>query len=140
MGNSGMSARPTKVEFAQLLAFLPVFSSPDFGPVRQMHGGEIVDGAMQFPWPEYRPEVGRFIQAASKECWQDQHYSSEDAALMVAGPDRVESATLEQIRSMLTYCVRGERFCDGHIGEMISSGHLVYILERLWDIEAKMEF
>ena len=129
-----MTARPTKAEFAELLAFLPVFSSPDFCPVQQMHGGRGVDGTMQFPWPEYCPEVERFIQSASKDCWQDYHYSPEAMAEMIADPEQVQSATLDQIRSLLTYCVRGERFCDGHIGHLIEAGHVARILERLKEI------
>jgi hypothetical protein len=32
---------------------------------------------------------------------------------------------------MLTYCVRGERFCDGHWAAMLESGRVVAILRRL---------
>jgi hypothetical protein len=35
---------------------------------------------------------------------------------------------------MLTYCVRGERFCDGHLGGMIEKGHVQRILQRLREI------
>lgn len=89
---------------------------------------------MHFTWPEYAPEVARFMQAASKDCWQDRYYSPDAMALMIADSERVTLATLEEIRSMLTYCVRGERFCEGHIGHMIESGRLVQILERLQEI------
>lgn len=89
---------------------------------------------MQFIWPEYQPEVERFIQTASKACWQDRHYSPEAMAVMSANPELVGSATLDQVRSMLTYCVRGERFCDGHIGHMIEAGHVGRLLKRLNEI------
>ena len=129
-----MISRPTKAEFTEPLVFLPVFSAPDFHPVQQMHGGNGADGTMQFPCPEYHPEVERFIQAASMDCWQDFHYSPEAMAKMIADPEQVQSATLDQIRSLLTYCVRGERFCDGHIGHLIEAGHVARILERLKEI------
>ena len=32
---------------------------------------------------------------------------------------------------MLTYYVRGERFCDGHLDAMITEGHIRRLLERL---------
>lgn len=129
-----MSANPTPADFEELLAFLPVFRRPNFLPVEQVHGGRSTDGAMHFTWPEYAPEVARFMQAASKDCWQDRYYSPDAMALMIADSERVTLATLEEIRSMLTYCVRGERFCEGHIGHMIESGRLVQILERLQEI------
>jgi hypothetical protein len=32
---------------------------------------------------------------------------------------------------MLTYCVRGERFSDGHWAAMLESGRIVALLKRL---------
>jgi hypothetical protein len=37
---------------------------------------------------------------------------------------------------MLTYCVRGERFSEGHWGAMIEQGHVRRLLERLVEIRA----
>ena len=42
-----------------------------------------------------------------------------------------KSASLAQIKTMLTFCVRGERFCDGHWGAMVSEGRIGAILHRL---------
>ena len=39
---------------------------------------------------------------------------------------------------MLTYFVRGERFCDGHWGRLIEGGHVRRILERLAELEQKL--
>lgn len=125
---------PTPQDIEELLAFLPVFRSPDFRPVAQVHDGRGADGARQFTWPEYKSEIVRFIQVTSKDCWQDRHYSPEAMAVMIADSQQVASATLDEVRSMLTYCVRGERFCDGYIGHMIESGRLAQILERLRQI------
>ena len=35
---------------------------------------------------------------------------------------------------MLTFCVRGERFCDGHWAAMIEGGQVRRLLERLKEI------
>jgi hypothetical protein len=32
---------------------------------------------------------------------------------------------------MITCCVRGERFCDGHCGGLIEDGYIRRLLERL---------
>ncbi len=45
--------------------------------------------------------------------------------------DRIESASLDEVKTLLTYCVRGERFCDGHWGAVIESGLIPRLLERL---------
>ena len=50
---------------------------------------------------------------------------------MLATEGVVETADLAQIKTMLTYCVRGERFCDGHRGAMIEEGHIRRLLTRL---------
>jgi len=40
-------------------------------------------------------------------------------------------ASLHEIKSMLTFCIRGERFCDGHVASVIESGKMKSILMRL---------
>ena len=53
---------------------------------------------------------------------------------MLEDEELVRAADLSQIRTMLTYCVRGERFGDGHWGAMIEQGHVRRLLERLKEI------
>ncbi len=50
---------------------------------------------------------------------------------MVEDEAFIQKSSLAEIKTMLTYCVRGERFCDGHWGAVLESGKLVKILERL---------
>lgn len=57
---------------------------------------------------------------------------------MLRQPGFVESADLKQIKTLLNYCVRGERFCDGFWARMIEDGHIRRILERLAEIRATM--
>jgi hypothetical protein len=38
---------------------------------------------------------------------------------------------------MLTFCVRGERFCDGHWAEMVKAGRIGAILRRLEQLRSK---
>jgi hypothetical protein len=38
---------------------------------------------------------------------------------------------------MLTYCVWGERFSDGHWGTMIEKGYIRRLLERLDEIKSE---
>ena len=48
----------------------------------------------------------------------------------------IRNASLSQVRTMLTYCVRGERFFNGHWAVMIKQGKTRSLLERLKVISA----
>jgi hypothetical protein len=48
--------------------------------------------------------------------------------------DRVPYASFDKVKTVLTYCVRGERFGEGHWGAMIENGHLRRLLERLAEL------
>ena len=49
----------------------------------------------------------------------------------------VKTASLSQIKTMLTFYVRGERFSDGHWGTMIETGYIRRLLERLNEIKSE---
>ncbi len=126
---------PTPQEIADLVAYLPRLYAPGFVPIKQWHGGDQrPDGSMSLPWPEYDPLVEEFTRAISSGGWLDYDYRPEEAYRMFADEDFLESAALPQIRSMLTYFVRGERFSDGHWGAMIASGQIRRLLERLAEL------
>lgn len=126
---------PTSRDIARLVAFLPHLCADGFVPVPRWRGGTTQqDGTITMPWPEYATEVVEFFEAASKDCWCDSAYDPEQAARMLQDHDLVKAATLEQVRTMLTYCVRGERFCDGHWEAMIESGHIRRLLQRLAEL------
>ncbi len=46
----------------------------------------------------------------------------------------VRRASISEIKTILTYCVRGERFSEGHWGAMIELGHVLRLLERLAEL------
>ncbi|MCS6885523.1 MAG: DUF6508 domain-containing protein [Acidobacteriota bacterium] len=92
------------------------------------------DGTKTLPWPEYEPIVLIFFQVASRECWIDYNYHPEKARQMIEDAGQVKAADIMQIKTMLTYCVRGERFCDGHWGRMIQEGYVRRLLERLMEL------
>ena len=83
------------------------------------------------PWPEYNPVVEEFYHSAANPCWLDYEYRPEEAAGMLKDEELIKSASLSQIKTMLTFCVRGERFSDGHWAEMIENGTIRKILERI---------
>lgn len=122
---------PTLQEIDALLAFLPIFSAEGFEPVERWRGGETACGMMTPPWPQYTPAVEAFMRAAGQEQWRDDAYQPGQAAQMLQDADAVSRASLDEVKTMLTYCVRGERFSDGHWAAMIGQGHIRRLLERL---------
>ena len=71
--------------------------------------------------------------------WIDYEYNPEQAYQMLKDENAVKNASLSEIKSMLTFCVRGERFSDGHWADMIEKGYIRRILERLNEIKAEMK-
>ena len=117
---------PTAQEYEALLAFLPQLYAPGFEPILEWKGG-----AGTFPYPEYDERVKAFYQMAGRPPWNDYGYSPAEAVRMLKDPEAIRTATLDDIRTMLTYCVRGERFGDGLWATMIEEGYIRQILERV---------
>ena len=131
------SRAPTLQEIDELIAFLPLLYAEGFSPVRRWHGGTArPDGVITMPWPEYDEVVQAFFCSAAGDCWSDYGYDPAEAYAMLKDEDRVAAASLDQIKTMLTYCLRGERFSDGHWGVMIEQGHIRRLLERLRELRA----
>lgn len=66
----------------------------------------------------------------------DFDYVPEEAGRMLEDRALVRQASLDQVRAMLTYCVRGQRFCDGQWCAMIEQGHVRRLPERLAESQA----
>ena len=56
---------------------------------------------------------------------------------MMRDENLIKAASLPQIKTMLTFCLRGERFSDGHWGAMIEQGYIRRLLERLNEIKTE---
>ena len=76
-----------------------------------------------------------FFRVVSSEGWLDYEYDPEQAYQMLKDENLIKKASLSQIKTMLTFCVRGERFSDGHWGQMIEEGYIRRLLERLDQIK-----
>jgi hypothetical protein len=129
---------PTLQQIDELLAFLPQLTAEGFSPIQEWRGFEkLPDEAITSPWPEYATVVSEFFEAAGQDCWMDFNYDPIEAGRMLEDQDLMRRASLGQIKTMLTYCVRGERFGEGHWGAMIEQGHVQRLLERLREIRAE---
>jgi len=128
---------PALEEIETLTSYLPRLYADGFSPVESWGGGKMKDGSMTLPYPKYDLLVDEFFRHISSDGWLDYEYNPEQASQMIRDEKIVKAASLEQIQTMLTYCIRGERFSDGHWGEMIEKGYIRQLLERLNDIKAE---
>ena len=121
-----------------LLEFLPLFEKPGREFAKWAGGERLVDGSITMPFPVYDGDVQEFFKLVGLRGFIDYGYKPEEAARMLADPEFIKQASLEQVKTMLTYCVRGERFCDGLRESLLSGGQIVALLRRLKDIREQM--
>lgn len=124
---------PNGRDMDELLQFLPVFGSRGFAHIDKWNGLSKDDFTI-FPYPNYNEDVNKFIDIAIQERWTDHEYGYKNVLEMIEDESFIQNASLSEVVSMITYIIRGERFVDGHIGEMIRTGKLPSILNRLSEI------
>ena len=90
------------------------------------------------PYPVYLEDVEQFYRLAGQPCWSDYDYEPEKAARVLQDDAFIQRATLAEVKTMLTYCVRGERFSDGHWAAMLESRRIVALLKRLRALRDQM--
>jgi Family of unknown function (DUF6508) len=123
---------PTRTAADELVAFLADFERPDRGPiVTWVEPKHLADGSMTMPYPIYAEDVDVFFSKAGAAAWCDKHYTDKPVESWLADDAFIAGATLDQMKSMLTYCVRGERFCDGFWASLIERGRIAKLLRRL---------
>ncbi len=119
----------TKANIDELIRFLPEFERPG-RRFTEKWDSESKDGAVELPYPVYSPDVTEFFAFASQEWWCDFNYVPATAGEMIENDEIIRTATIDQLKTLLTYCVRGERFCDGHWATVLETGRVQAILRR----------
>jgi hypothetical protein len=119
----------------ELLRFLPAFEAEDRSFVAGWTGGESNDsGATTIRHPVYEDDVLEFFEAAGREWWTDFDYARHDVHAMIGDDDFIRSCSMDDFKTMLTFCVRGERFCDGLWQRLLESGRIAKLLRRLQEL------
>ncbi|MDO8941085.1 MAG: DUF6508 domain-containing protein [Methylicorpusculum sp.] len=124
---------PNITDFDELLSYLPLLYASDFKPIRRWHGLKENDNLF-CPHAEYEDIVIKFFETVARECWVDYVYSVKNVDKIIHDPQSIACATLGEIRALLTWCERGERFGDGHWGGVIEKGLVRNILLRLREL------
>ena len=80
---------------------------------------------------EHSKEVASFARYITSSSWRLHSYTPEDNQDIL---DNIESATLNEVRSVLTCFSRSERFCDGAWVSSIEAGTLEPVMNRVQEI------
>jgi hypothetical protein len=115
---------PTGSDIQKLVAYLPrLYGS----------GLELVRGfdTRGFGSYDYDPVVRRFYRLVSQDCWCDFGYQPAEVERSIQDLEWLSRASIPEIKTVLTYCQRQERFCTGHWKAMIEDGVIRAVLERL---------
>lgn len=128
---------PTLEEIETLTSYLPRLYAEGFLSVESWDGGKMKNGSMTLPYPKYHALAEEFFRHVASDGWLDYEYDPEQAYQMLQDENTIKVASLKQIQTMLTFCIRGERFSDGHWEEMIKKGYIRQLLERLNEIKAE---
>ena len=123
--NSEIIPLPTRADILTLTAYLPRLYADDLTLI------EWVTKPGQFPYPKYAPVVKEFFRLAGQPVWCDYNYEPSKVGALIQDAEHLRTCGLAEIKTLLTYCVRGERFADGHWAAMIEDGTIRQILERL---------
>jgi hypothetical protein len=118
-----------------VIKFLPIFEAIAPDDFAHLVGSTDVAGEIPFMGHlEYHPAVYKFMDA----CYENGMVLSFDwgawsrqAHRYMRDPPLVMSAKLNTCMKLLTAHLRAERFCDGHLQEVLESGHITAILRRL---------
>ena len=112
----------------ELLSFLPSFSLTDQNFIVESESEEA--SSIMAPF-DYTDEVNQFVQLLRNEFWTDYNYLNNISSSNMNDDAFINEASFVQIKSLLMYFLRGERFCDGHWDELLNKERIKLILERL---------
>ena len=121
----------TKKEIKELTDFLPLLYDENIELSKSPKKGttDLGDG-----FYVYHPIVNAFFELASQEHWKDYQYVDNFSEKMIE-PGKIEEASINQIKTIITWCDRTERFVEGHWEDVIKTDIIKRVLSRLKKIK-----
>jgi len=86
------------------------------------------DGVIELGFPLYSEEVNNWIHEFYRLKLADYNYLDN---VKTYKNKKIEELTLEETLSYLTFIIRGERFCDGHIASYLEDGTIEKLCNKL---------
>ena len=123
----------TKKDIKELTDFLPLLYDKNIKLSKSPGRGktDLVSG-----FYVYHPTVNTFFELASQEHWKDYKYVDNFSEEMIK-PGKIEEASINQLKTIITWCDRVERFVEGHWEYVIKDDIIKRVLLRLETMENK---
>ena len=123
-------------EVESVLAHLPSIKEPGRSFVVRWVDDERDDGSFVMPYPDYTDDVRQLFDALGDllSSWGGVDADYMRVSTLARSPDAIAVATPIELRAMLTYLVRGERFCDGFQEGLLEAGYVALMLDRLKEL------
>ncbi len=107
-------------------------------PANELYGGDGIaqkGDAISIAGFQYHPKINAFTKACYDLDLMEGDYMSLLEDLGKGGEEAmkkaIESMDLPTLRAFLTFCIRGERFCDGFWIELLQDKVFARILRRM---------
>jgi len=122
---------PTAAQLDELLSYLPVLEAAgrSFGEPRGLE--KLGDNAFSAPWVSYPRDITRFFELANQPCFSDYDYLEKNPQVWLDDPEFLQTATIEQTITLLTFCNRAERFNEGFWKYALEKEIIQNILRRM---------
>lgn len=101
---------------------------------RYIGGGTEEDGTIRLSHPTTGARIYAFVDECAKRGWSfpfDWSTFAPRAEALIERKDGIETASLDDLRRLLTVIIRQDRFGPGVIENMAESGVFLRILERM---------
>ncbi len=141
MGDCGDERRtpcPFEKALDDLLSYREAMDRRARAPVKRWAGGnKREDGVMTMPFPEYHAEVDAFFQSLGEFLilWTPTEINYREIANpLLNDHDAIATAGPDEVKALLTFAWRGERFCDGFWEGALQSGLVIAVLDRLHEL------
>ena len=129
---------PGLADVDAILRFLPLLSAPGFD-AGHFHPAETHEGVTMPPMFGASPVLLDLIQALLDHHWVLEFDWTEwqpVAERYAHHPELLADAGIGTVRKILTTHVRKDHYVEGHLAEVVRSGHLVAVLRRLETLRA----
>jgi len=122
----------------KVVSFIPKLLSIPAEDIANWGHGKATGGALEVSLePSYHPAIRELMRSLNENhLVQPFDWSSwqPTAEKICKAQSLVSKASLETCTKLITLHVRKDRFCGGHFGEMVRSGHISAILHRLAEL------
>ena len=121
----------TKKEIKELTDFLPLLYDENIELSKSPKKGTTDLGGGFYV---HHPTVNAFFELAGQEHWKDYQYVDNFSEKMIE-PGKIEEASINQLKTIITWCDRVERFVEGHWEYVIKDEIIKRVLLRLKEIK-----